>query len=225
MVLQVNCIFVQITIKTTRLKFKRQIIMKYKSMGETLVQLKNKDLALRDALIQAKQLSEGYHPAMQALHQENAAILDSIIDQIGYPSLEKVGKEASEAAWLIIQHAIGLPEFMKKCRQLLEDAVQKKEATPQSLAYLTDRIAVLEGNPQLYGTQFDWDKNGTLTPCPFDDAAKVNQRRKSIGLNTLEAQTKLINAQAKQENQSPPTDFEQRKKALEDWRKKVGWIN
>lgn len=146
MVLQVNCIFVQITIKTTRLKFKRQIIMKYKSIGETLVQLKNKDLALRDALIQAKQLSEGYHPAMQALHQENAAILDSIIDQIGYPSLEKVGKEASEAAWLIIQHAIGLPEFMKKCRQLLEDAVQKKEATPQSLAYLTDRIAVLEGD-------------------------------------------------------------------------------
>lgn len=64
---------------------------------------------------------------------------------------------------------------------------------------------------QLYGTQFDWDHNGELNPNPFDDLVKVNQRRKSLGLNTLEEQTLIKRKQTANENQSPPTDLEQRR--------------
>jgi predicted RNA-binding protein with RPS1 domain len=53
---------------------------------------------------------------------------------------------------------------------------------------------------------------------------KVNQRRKSIGLNTLEKQTEIIRRQSKKENQSSPKDFEERKKELENWKKNTGWI-
>ena len=49
-----------------------------------------------------------------------------IINATGYPTIDKVGKEASEATWLIIQHSIGQPEFMKKCAKQLEIAVMKK---------------------------------------------------------------------------------------------------
>lgn len=90
-------------------------------------------------------------------------------------------------------------------------AVSENKADPKNLAYLTDRIAVFESKPQLYGTQFDWDENGNLSPNLFDDLIKVNERRKSIGLNTLEEQTEIIRIQAKNENQSPPTDIEKRK--------------
>lgn len=197
--------------------------MDYKSIAENIIELKNADLALREKLIRSGQLSNGYNEEMKELHNRNAKKLSDIIDKIGYPTIDKVGKEANEATWLIIQHSIGQPEFMNKCAKLLEKAISENKADPKSLAYLTDRIAVFEGNLQLYGTNFDWDEYGKLSPNHFDDLIKVNERRKSIGLNTLEEQTEIIRRQAVNENQSPPKDYEKRKQEFEDWKRNVGW--
>jgi hypothetical protein len=198
-------------------------IMNYKHIAEQIIELKRADLELRDRLVRNRQLSEGYNEEMKELHNRNATALNEIIDAIGYPTIDKVGKEASEAAWLVIQHSIGRPDFMKKCAALLEKAVAEKKTDPLNFAYLTDRIAVHEGKPQLYGTQFDWDKNGELSAQPFDDVAQVNQRRKEVGLNTIEEQTEIIRLQPKSEHQSPPPDCEKRKREIEEWRKAVGW--
>ena len=198
--------------------------MDLKNIAKKIIALKDADLKLRDQLIQKGELGEGYHAAMETLHTQNAKTLAKIIDHIGYPTIDKVGQAASEAAWLLIQHSIGHPHFMKRCVQLLETAVQEQKAAPRNLAYLIDRIAFYEGKPQLYGTQFDWDKNGKMSPQAFDDLTKVNQRRKAIGLNTLEEQTQVIRARVARERQKPPEDSEKRKRDFEEWRKKVGWI-
>ncbi len=161
---------------------------------------------------------------MAALHNHNAEKLDEIINRIGYPTIDKVGEAGNEAAWLIIQHSIGDPQFMRKCVNLLEDAVRKEKAKAIQLAYLTDRIAVFEDRPQSYGTQYDWDKNGELNPQKYDDKNKVNKRRESLGLNTLEEQTQIMRAQVINENQTPPEDYMQRKREIDRWRKSVGWI-
>jgi len=197
--------------------------MDYKSIADNLIEMQNADLACREKLVQNGQLGEGYNEEMKELHEKNAKILNNILDTIGYPTTDKVGIKANEAAWLIIQHSIGQPALMKKCAALLKSAVRENKANPQNLAYLTDRIAVFEEKLQLYGTQFDWDENGNLSPNPYDDLAKVNERRKSIGLNTLEEQTELIRIRAKNENQSPPKDLEKRKQEIEQWKKNVGW--
>lgn len=198
--------------------------MSHNHFAERIIELKNEDLELRDQLIKRGELGEGYHKEMEQLHNRNAKKLNDIMDIIGYPGIDKVGKEASEAAWLIIQHAIGQPELMRKCVRLLKDAVDEQKADPKNLAYLSDRIAVFEGKPQLYGTQFDWNENGEMVPNFVDNITKVNERRKSIGLNTLEEQTAIIREQVKRENQSPPEDFSKRKNEVEAWKKKVGWI-
>lgn len=197
--------------------------MDHHDIAEKIIELKNADLELREKLIQNGQLGNGYHKEMERRHNKNAAILNTIIDAIGYPTPEKVGEEASEAAWLIIQHAIGQPGFMKKCEQLLRMAVHEQKASPIGLAYLSDRIAAFEGKPQLYGTQFDWDEQGQLSPKASDDHAKVNQRRRAIGLNTLEEQTKILRKRAEQEGQVPPEDDTARKEEMDKWRTKVGW--
>ena len=199
--------------------------MKYRTLAQKIIELKNVDLALRDRLIEKEELGIGYNQEMEKVHNRNAEELNKIMKKIGYPTIDKVGKEASEAAWLIIQHAIGKPNFMKKSLGLLIEAVENNKASKINMAYLSDRIAVFQGKSQLYGTQFDWDKNGLLSPQKFDDLQKVNQRRKSIGLNTLGEQRIIIRAQAKVEMQSPPKDFEKRKVAMEAWAKKVGWKN
>jgi hypothetical protein len=197
--------------------------MDYKSIADNLIEMQNADLACREKLVQNGQLGEGYNEEMKELHEKNAKILNNILDTIGYPTIDKVGIKANEAAWLIIQHSISQPKLMKKCAALLKSAVRENKASPQNLAYLTDRIAVFEEKLQLYGTQFDWDENGNLSPNPYDNLNKVNERRKSIGLNTLEEQTELIRIRAKNENQSPPKDLEKRKQEIEQWKKNVGW--
>ncbi|SHJ20544.1 DUF6624 domain-containing protein [Aquimarina spongiae] len=198
--------------------------MRHKEIAENIIRLKNEDLKLRDKLIKSGKLWNGYNEEMAKLHNKNAKELDDIIDDIGFPTIDKVGKEANEAAWLIIQHSIGQPSFMKKCVKLLKKAVDENQANPINLAYLTDRVAVFEDSPQLYGTQFDWDEYGALSPNPYDDEIKVNQRRKSIGLNTLEEQTQIMRNRAKTENEEPPQDFYKRKREMDEWRKSVGWI-
>jgi len=197
--------------------------MDYKSIADKLIEMQNADLACREKLVQNRQLGEGYNEEMKELHEKNAKILNNIIDTIGYPTIDKVGIKANEAAWLIIQHSISQPALMKKCAALLKSEVRENKASPQNLAYLTDRIAVFEEKLQLYGTQFDWDENGNLSPNLYDNLTKVNERRKSIGLNTLEEQTELIRIRAKNENQSPPKDLEKRKQEIEQWKKNVGW--
>lgn len=198
--------------------------MIYHEFADQLITLRNVDLAFREKLVKSGQLGEGYHAEMAKIHKHNAEALDEIMETIGYPSIDKVGQEASAAAWLIIQHAISHPQFMKKCAVLLKAAVTEHQADPKNLAYLKDRIAVFEGKPQLFGTQFDWDANGELSPNVYDDLSKVNERRKILGLNTLEEQTKVIRQQAKDENQAPPPDYLKRKAEIEKWKKSVGWI-
>jgi hypothetical protein len=199
-------------------------LMNYKNFANQIVMMKNADLAFRDKLVKSGELSNGYNAEMEQIHIENSEKLEGIINQIGYPTIDKVGKEANEAAWLIIQHAISQPGFMKKCAELLSIEVSLKNTDPKQLAYLTDRIAVFEDKLQLFGTNFDWDENGELNPNNYDDLIKVNQRRKSIGLNSLEEQTEIIRQHALAENQFPPADFQAKKLQYEYWRKRVGWM-
>lgn len=198
--------------------------MDLEKISQTILRLKEKDDKLRAKLIENKTLSNGYNREMKAIHNSNAKRLNRIIDVIGFPTSEKIGEEASNAAWLIIQHSIGQPDFMKKWAALMEIEVKNGQADKINFAYLTDRIAVFEGNPQRYGTQFDWDENGEMSPAKIDEYDKVNERRKAIGLNSLEEQIKVMRERVKTENQRPPKDYEERKREYDEWRKSVGWI-
>ncbi len=198
--------------------------MEYPHITRSLITLKEKDLALRDQLIERGELEGGYHPEMAALHRENAEALEHIMASIGYPTEDKVGKAGSAAAWLIIQHAIGCPDFMKNAARQLSLAVDQRQANPIHLAYLTDRIAVFQDQPQRYGTQFDWDDKGEMQPQPFDDLQLVNERRAALGLNSLEEQIKVMQENAAAEGATPPADLAQRKKLYQAWRRSVGWL-
>ncbi|MCR9064281.1 MAG: hypothetical protein NXI00_09970 [Cytophagales bacterium] len=94
--------------------------MIYHEFADQLITLRNADLAFREKLAKSGQLGEGNHAEMAKIHKHNAEALDEIMETIGYPSIDKVGQEASAAAWLIIEHVIGHPQFMKKCTVLLK---------------------------------------------------------------------------------------------------------
>ncbi|KOY87491.1 hypothetical protein AD998_16320 [bacterium 336/3] len=198
--------------------------MLYPHFARKIIQMQKKDLALRDKLLKEGVLSESYHVEMEALHKQNAEKLEKIIDQIGYPTASKVGEKASYATWLVIQHAISIPAFMKNCAELLDLEVKSGNAYKKDWAYLTDRIAVLSNKKQLYGTQFDWDENAELSPNPIKYIKSINKRRIALGLNTLEEQIILIREFVQKEGQTPPQNYQVKKKEFVKWQKKVGWI-
>ena len=63
-----------------------------------------------------------------------------------------------------------------------------------------------------------------MSPKSYDNIILVNKRRKNVGLNTLEEQTKVMRQQAIDNHRSPPTDGEERRKKYDQWRLKVGWL-
>jgi hypothetical protein len=126
-----------------------------------------------------------YHPRMREVHEENARVLAETIDQIGWPSISKVGKDAAESAWLIAQHAVSNTKFMSHCADLLEAEVANNDAEGWQLAFLKDRLLTMSGKNQIYGTQFDQDGEGWPIPFPIEDPDGVDERRSKLGLNSL----------------------------------------
>lgn len=123
--------------------------------------------------------------------ENNTKRLKEIINEYGWPGYSLVGKKASNCAWLIVQHS-GDIEFQKYCLEFIEKAVKNGESSWKNMAYLTDRILVAEGEAQIYGTQFK-PENGRMAPFPIRDERNVNNRRREVGLNTLEEYTKQMN--------------------------------
>jgi hypothetical protein len=82
---------------------------------------------------------------------------------------------------------------------------------------LLDRIRVLEGKAEIYGTQFDWDAEGNMVPFPIEDLGRVEERRAAVGLPSLE-ETK-----AAMQSQPKPPDPAERAARRAEWARKVGW--
>lgn len=180
------------------------------------------DHRIRAELVTTGELFQGYAPRMAEVHQRNARRLEAIVQQIGWPDKSLVDAQGAHAAWLVLQHAIGNPQLQRKCLPLLKDAVERHEAEPAYAAYLEDRICFHERRPQLYGTQFDWDNAGQMSPWTLQNPEQVNVLRCSVGLRSLEEKTEQIRQET--EGETPPPDFEKRQQEMETWAKSVGWL-
>lgn len=189
---------------------------------EALLRAAEKDYETRARLVREGALFDGYNAEMEAVHLENAALLEQVFDAIGWPDRGRLEDDGAAAAFIILQHAISRPDVQRRGLALMLDAIPRGDANMMDAAYLSDRIAVFEGRPQLYGTQFDWF-DGALSPSPLADPDDVERRRASVGLPPLAEATASLRAQAAEEGQAPPADLEARRAGFEVWARRVGW--
>ncbi|HEY2587532.1 MAG TPA: DUF6624 domain-containing protein [Tepidisphaeraceae bacterium] len=126
------------------------------------------------------------------IDRENIARLGEIVDRYGWPGNALVGEEASNAAFLIVQHANLASQ--KNYLPLLRAAAQRGDANAGDVAMLEDRILTKEGKPQTYGTQLHAgpETGGKLVLYPIADEARVDERRAAVGLSTLAEYLKLF---------------------------------
>ena len=180
-------------------------------------------MALRRSVLERGELFSGYHPELERVHIQNGQELQSILKEFGWPDPQRFGPTAPKNAWHITIHAISLPALM---REVLELVQKENLGVPAShVAMLEDRVRVLSGKRQLFGTQFDWNQEGMLAPNPIEDQESVDARRTSVGLEPLADAIARMRRQAESEGDSPPADIAQREKEYQAWRKRVGWAD
>ena len=128
--------------------------------------------------------------SMHEVDARNTARMMEIVEEFGWPTSSLVGRDGARAAWLLVQHADCDPVFQRECLERMQ-SFGTHEVSPGDVAYLTDRVLVNEGKPQVYGTQFQ-EVNGHPKPRPIEDPDSVDVRRAGVGLGTLAKYRELM---------------------------------
>lgn len=126
-------------------------------------------------------------------------ILKAIFDKHGYPNYDLVGKKGANNYWLCVQHCDHDLKFQQQVLHGMEKEVNARKADGKNYAYLTDRVNINSGKPQIYGTQVDW-KNDSAIAKNLKDPETVNKRRAMVGLETLEEYLAMMNRMHKEMN-------------------------
>jgi hypothetical protein len=107
-----------------------------------------------------------------------------ILDRHGWVGPDKVGGQANQTLFLVIQHADLATQ--QKYLPMMREAVKNKNANSSSLALLEDRVALREGRRQMYGSQIGYDdKTNKSYVLPLEDPDNVDKRRAEVGLGSL----------------------------------------
>ena len=125
------------------------------------------------------------------LDQKNTAIVTKIIDSLGWLGENEIGHKANMALFLVIQHSPKL-ETMEKYLPKLREAANHGKADKKQLAYLIDRVEILNNRPQIYGTQFQIDDRNKVVLSPLKDSVNIEQRRKEMNMEPLSTYLKNV---------------------------------
>lgn len=146
-------------------------------------------LMLPEAMNKFGHESEEYSYIWSLIHRQDSISLKkliNIIDNHGWLGKSRVGSTANQAIWLTLQHSE--LEIQEKYLPLLKESVAKGESEGWHLAYLQDRILMRKNQKQIYGTQALWDNDLKKNKIyPIEDLKNVNERRKKLGMDTVEA--------------------------------------
>lgn len=201
------------------------------TLARELVELADRDHAVRSELVAAGTLHGGYHPEMKAVHRRNGDRLSQVLDDLGqWPGVSMIGAEGAHAAWLIAMHDIANPPLMRRSLTLISDALTDGDADALQHACLLDRIRAFEGKPQLYGTQLGWNDDGTFGIWPaVDDIDATDARRNAIGLTTMAEHQAAARSDASRHTEPMTNDelaeFRDRERAFLEssgWRQPTG---
>ena len=118
-----------------------------------------------------------------AIDLENQAALIALAPSARWFTFEDYGEEASRAAFYIVQHAN--VDLWRIYVPLLEPLVGTGQIDDAQYALMYDRLAINEGRPQRYGSQYTCEgRQSRLAPLETDEAT-VDERRAAMGMVSM----------------------------------------
>ena len=120
--------------------------------------------------------------------------LKEIFSRYGFPNYDLVGKDGSFNFWLLVQHQDMRPDFQDSVLVRMKVEVDSGKASASNYAYLVDRVKINKHQPQVYGTQMGLNNDSTsFEPKDVIEPEKLNERRKSVGLDSIESYIQMMN--------------------------------
>lgn len=162
--------------------------MKNKKLAKEILEMARLDQEIRKAYTKNPSFSK----KLEKIDRVNLPKMKRIVNEFGWPTTALVGKKASALAWLLVQHADNDIKFQEYCLKLIKKAAKDRQILEANIAYLTDRILVNKGKPQIYGTQFYKDETGKFVPRPIKNMKMLDKMRKKMGLGTFELYKKKL---------------------------------
>ena len=98
-----------------------------------------------------------------------------------WPTRSVVGPAGVRAVWLLAARDTALARTA--LHRMMEAGPD--ESPPAAVAILEDRLRLLAGRKQIYGTQLVRGAGGALAPAPTEDPAHLDLRREAAGLAPL----------------------------------------
>lgn len=148
-------------------------------------------IALSEAL-KAKKPKEYIDSIRTIMHQtdnDNLKRVKEIIKEKGWQSPQKVGMNASQGLFLVIQHADLQTQL--EYLPLIQKVEKRGEILSSNLAILEDRINVRQGKIQFYGSQIFTDRvSGKQYPYPIADVDNLDKRRRAMGMPPMQTYIK-----------------------------------
>ena len=128
------------------------------------------------------------------IDEDNTRWLQQQIRTRGWFRRKADGRDADNAAFLLVQHADGNKAFQKEVLRMLEPLLKAGDVRPQNYALLFDRVAVGEKRPQRYGSQGNCTGPGTWAEFAVEAPASLDQRRAQMSLEPMAAYRKRFKA-------------------------------
>lgn len=161
-------------------------------LKEQLEQIAIEDQTLRfllpDAIEKFGRDSREYKYIWSLIHRQDSICVNKVVhilDKYGWLGKSRVGENANQAIWLVMQHSE--LAIQKNYLPLLRKSVTKGESEGWHLAFLEDRVLMYSKKKQKYGTQAVWDNELKRNIIyPIEDVKNVNNRRQELGLEPIE---------------------------------------
>lgn len=130
---------------------------------------------------------DSLHNNKEEVFEDNCERAKIIFRDHGFPGFDLVGEKSSKNYWLIVQHCDNHLEFQQTVLTEMKKHVDNKNASGRNYAYLTDRVRINSGQPQLYGTQVQYDTDkGIAYPKELESPEDVDNRRLAIEMEPLD---------------------------------------
>jgi hypothetical protein len=161
------------------------------ALRQELLALVEQDHAFGSAPDHDPNSDQVQHQRLELLGRLRRRLVE-ILDTYGWPGESLVGEDGAEAAWQLALHTMPDPQVLRRCLRLLEDAAAAGEAHSWQVAFLVDRVSLVERNVQVYGTTICRQQDGTFAPPLLEDPDQVDARRQAVGLPPLEQDIRRI---------------------------------
>lgn len=170
----------------------------YATIRQELHRIRQRDQQIREALTAVGLESPAAAPLFTQMRRGdslNQVYVRRLLATSGWPARSQVGDTAAGTVFLVVQHSsrAWMTQYLPALRKL----VRHGEAWATDAAMMEDRLRMLSGKKQRYGTQTaNWVRlDGTRVMWPIQRPARVNRYRQQLGFpTTVEQDAAALNA-------------------------------